>query len=551
MTGEAPRGPAHGTPLNEPVLTYAPSSAERASVDAEIARQAREPIRVPLSIGGEQVVTDAQQPFFAPHQHSLKLGEMSLAEPQHVARAIDAALAQKTSWAARSLADRAAVFRRAGDLVSGPWRARLLAATMLNQSKTVHQAEIDAACELADFFRFNAHFAEGIAEQPLISSATEHNSFELRPLDGFVYAVTPFNFTAIAGNLPSAPALLGNTVVWKPSPLAALSAHHVLAVLEAAGLPPGVINVVQGDPAAISLQVLEHSAFSGLHYTGSSAVFQSLWRAVGERITRHRSYPRLVGETGGKDFILAHPSADVTALAVAIVRGGFEYQGQKCSAASRVFLPRSLAATVEAEVVRMVSEIRVGDPSDSQNFMGAVIGRAAFTRISAYLEQARLDPACRLVCGGDFDDAVGYFVAPTLIEVAEPDHALMREEIFGPVVSSFVYADDRFEQILTVIDEATPYALTGAIFARDPEAIALSSSRLRMAAGNFYINDKPTGAVVGQQPFGGARLSGTNDKAGSPWNLMRWASPRVIKENLNPPRDFRYPFLSPSRTSSS
>jgi 1-pyrroline-5-carboxylate dehydrogenase len=312
-----------------------------------------------------------------------------------------------------------------------------------------------------------------------------------------------------------------------------------------------VINLVQGDPAAISAQVLAHPEFAGLHYTGSSAVFQGLWRTVGEHITGYRSYPRLVGETGGKDFIVAHASADVRALAVAIVRGGFEYQGQKCSAASRVFLPKSLAAAVEAEVLRMVSEIRVGDPCDSHNFLGAVIGRAAFTRISGYLERARLDKACRIACGGGFDDAVGFFIEPTLIEVSEPDHALMREEIFGPVVSFFVYPDDRFEQILTVIDEATPYALTGAVFAQDPQAVALSSARLKMAAGNFYINDKPTGAVVGQQPFGGARLSGTNDKAGSPWNLMRWASPRVVKENLNPPHDFRYPFLGPSPSSSS
>jgi 1-pyrroline-5-carboxylate dehydrogenase len=506
---------------------------------------------VPLVIAGERIVTRASQAFAAPHRHSLTLGQMSLADPDHVARAVAAALSAKASWSAFSLAERAAVFRRAAALISGPWRARLLAATMLNQSKTVHQAEIDAACELADFFRFNAQFAEQIADQPLISSATELNRFELRPLDGFVYAVTPFNFTAIAGNLPTAPALLGNTVIWKPSPLAALSAHYVLNVLEAAGLPPGVINLVQGDPAAISAQVLAHPELAGLHYTGSSAVFQGLWRAVGERITGYRSYPRLVGETGGKDFILGHASADARALAVAIVRGGFEYQGQKCSAASRVFLPKSLAQEIEAEVLRMVAEIRVGDPCDSQNFLGAVIGRAAFTRISGYLERARLDKACRIACGGGFDDALGFFIEPTLIEVSDPDHALMREEIFGPVVSFFVYPDDRFEQILSVIDEATPYALTGAIFARDPQAVALSSSRLRMAAGNFYINDKPTGAVVGQQPFGGARLSGTNDKAGSSWNLMRWASPRVVKENLNPPHDFRYPFLGPSRSSCS
>ena len=533
-------------PVNEPVLAHAPGSAERARVDAELARQRGAPRELPLVIDGEAVNSGTALHFSAPHDHSLRLGHFALAEPEHVDRAIDAALSRKASWAAQSIAERGAVFRRAAALLSGPWRARLLAATMLNQSKTVHQAEIDAACELIDFFRFNAAFAEAIADQPLISTPSEQNSFELRPLDGFVYAVTPFNFTAIAGNLPSAPALLGNTVVWKPSPLAALSAHFVLELLSEAGLPPGVINLVQGDAATISRQVLDHAHFCGLHFTGSSAVFQGFWSAVGERIKRYRSYPRLVGETGGKDFIVAHASADVTALAVAIVRGGFEYQGQKCSAASRVYLPRSLAPAVEAAVRGMASEIRVGDPCDSRNFLGAVIGRAAYTRITGYLDRARLDDECRIVCGGAADDTVGFFVEPTLIEVSDPKHALMREEIFGPVVSYFVYKDDRYEQILTVCDESTPYALTGAVFAQDPGALELARSRLRMSAGNFYINDKPTGAVVGQQPFGGARLSGTNDKAGSAWNLMRWASPRAIKENLNPPRDFRYPFMTRS-----
>ncbi|MET0790234.1 MAG: L-glutamate gamma-semialdehyde dehydrogenase [Polyangiaceae bacterium] len=530
-------------PVNEPVHNYTPGSAERAAVDLELERQRAAPRELPLVIDGAAVTSGTALYFSAPHDHALRLGQFSLAEPDHVTSAIDAALARKASWAERSIAERGAVFRRAAALLSGPWRARLLAATMLNQSKTVHQAEIDAACELIDFFRFNAAFAEQLAEQPLISTASEHNQFELRPLDGFVYAVSPFNFTAIAGNLPTAPALLGNTVVWKPSPLAALSAHFVLELLAEAGLPPGVINLVQGDAASISRQILDHPDFCGLHFTGSSAVFQGLWSAVGERITRYRSYPRLVGETGGKDFIIAHPSADVTALAVAIVRGGYEYQGQKCSAASRVYLPRSLAPAVEAAVRGMLNEIHVGDPCDSRNFLGAVIGRAAYTRITGYLDQARLDPQCRVISGGGADDSVGFFVEPTLIEVSDPMHALMREEIFGPVVSYFVYDDDRFEQILTVCDESTPYALTGAIFARDPLAIELGRARLTMAAGNFYINDKPTGAVVGQQPFGGARLSGTNDKAGSPWNLMRWASPRVIKENRNPPHDFKYPFL--------
>src|SRR5450432_2410259 len=432
-------------PVNETILAHAPGSPERALVDAELERQAKAPLGLPLIIGGERIWGKEAQSFSAPHQHSLELGRFSLAEPAHVARAISAALAQKSAWAALDQSERGAIFRRAADLLSGPWRARLLAATMLNQSKTVHQAEIDAACELTDFFRFNAWFAEELAVVPLISSATEKNRFELRPLDGFVYAVTPFNFTAIAGNLPTAPALLGNTVVWKPSPLAALSAFYVLELLEEAGLPPGVINLVHGDAATISAQVLAHPDFSGLHFTGSTAVFRDLWAAIGARIGNYRSYPRLVGETGGKDFIVAHPSADVQALAVAIVRGGFEYQGQKCSAASRVYLPKSLARAVEAAVVAMAAEIRVGDPSDARNFMGAVIGRDAFTRIAGYLARARADDQCRIACGGGADDTLGFFVEPTLVEVKVSDHALLREEIFGPLVAFLVYADDRFE----------------------------------------------------------------------------------------------------------
>lgn len=530
-------------PVNEPVLAHAPGSAERAAVDAEIARQSGQIVELPLVIGGARVFAKPQ-PFSAPHRHSLQLGQFALAEPSQVDAAVSAALAAKASWAALSLSERAAVFRRAADLLSGPRRASMLAATMLNQSKTVHQAEIDAACELCDFWRFNAFFAEQIADQPLISSATELNRFELRPLDGFVYAITPFNFTSIAGNLPTAPALLGNAVIWKPSPLAALSALHVLAVLEEAGLPPGVINLVQGDAKAITEQVMDQPDFSGLHFTGSSAVFRALWRGIGDRIARYRSYPRVVGETGGKDFIVAHGSADVTALAVAILRGGFEYQGQKCSAPSRVFLPRSLAASVEAELHAMIADVRVGDPVDAKNFMGAVIGRDAFTRISGYIDRARLDAQCRIVFGGGYDDSLGYFVEPTFIEVTDLAHPLLTDEIFGPVVTGFVYEDDRFEQILDAIDRSTPYALTGAVFARDRAAVDFATKRLEMAAGNFYINDKPTGAVVGQQPFGGSRLSGTNDKAGSPWNLMRWASPRAVKENLNPPHDFRYPFMT-------
>jgi 1-pyrroline-5-carboxylate dehydrogenase len=526
------------------VLAHAPGSAERAAIDAEIAHRSGSPQSLPFVIGGERVSGGTAQRFFAPHRHDLELGQFFNAEPAHVSAAIAAALAQKSAWAALDQSARSAIFRRAAELLSGPRRAAMLAVTMLNQSKTVHQAEIDAACELVDFLRFNADFADELVEQRLISSDTEHNRWELRPLDGFVYAVTPFNFTAIAGNLATVPALLGNTVVWKPSPLAMLSATYTLSLLEEAGLPPGVINLIQGDAAAISETVLGHRDFAGLNFTGSSRVFQGLWGAIGQRIAHYRSYPRLVGETGGKGFIVAHASADVTALAVAIVRGGFEYQGQKCSAASRVFLPRSLAASVEQKIVAMVAEIRVGDPADPRNFMSALIGRAAFDRISGYMTRARKDDQCRVACGGTFDDELGYFIDPTWIEVANPTHPLLCEELFGPLVSGFVYDDDRFEQILSWCDESTPYALTGALFARDTDSIALGAQRLKMAAGNFYVNDKPTGAVVGQQPFGGSRLSGTNDKAGSPWNLMRWASPRVIKENLNPARDFRYPFLA-------
>src|SRR5450432_2364815 len=435
-------------PVNETILAHAPGSPERALVDAELERQAKAPLGLPLIIGGERIWGKEAQSFSAPHQHSLELGRFSLAEPAHVARAISAALAQKSAWAALDQSERGAIFRRAADLLSGPWRARLLAATMLNQSKTIHQAEIDAACELADFFRFNAFFAEELADQPLISSATEHNRFELRPLDGFVYAVTPFNFTAIAGNLPAAPALLGNTVLWKPSPLAALSAHYVLELLEEAGLPPGVINLVHGDPAAISAQALAHPDLSGLHFTGSSAVFRGLWGAIGERIGHYRSYPRVVGETGGKDFIVAHPSADVKALAVAMVRGAFEFQGQKCSAASRVYVPKSIWNGVRDRAVAMISDIKMGDPADFRNFMGAVIDKRAFDKISEYIEHGRGN--AKILSGGKTDGSKGYFIQPTLIETADPGYKLLCEEIFGPVLTAHVYDDAKWEETLKI-----------------------------------------------------------------------------------------------------
>ena len=530
-------------PENERVLSYAPGSPERAELKAEIERQSRAATEVPLRIGGERVMSGELQSFSAPHRHALEIGVRASAGSADVARALDATRGARASWAAMDLPSRARIFERAADLLSGPWRQKLNAATLLNQSKTAYQAEIDAACELADFWRMNAHFAKRLAEEPLRSPEGQHNTLDLRPLDGFVYAVTPFNFTAIAGNLPTAPALLGNTVIWKPSPLAALSGHYIYELLREAGLPDGVINLVQGDAAAITRQLLDAPDFAGLHFTGSTAVFRGVWRAIGERISSYAAYPRIVGESGGKDFIFAHPSADVTALAVAIVRGGFEYQGQKCSAASRVYVPRSLAREVIGAVSAMMDRIVVGDPADFGNFMGAVIGRVAYDRITGYQARAMADPACRIVRGGGASDVEGFFVEPTLVEVSDPRHALMQEEIFGPVVALWVYDDQRLDQALAECDQTSGYALTGAVFARDRAAINELSARLRQSAGNFYVNDKPTGAVVGQQPFGGSRLSGTNDKAGSAWNLVRWTSPRVIKETLNPPRDFWYPHM--------
>jgi len=534
-----------GLPKNEPVLQYGPGSPERGELRAEVSRQSRAPVQIRLRIGDAESDGAEPLPVRAPHRHTLSLGEAAQASSADVQRAIAAALEARADWAATDLATRAAIFRRAADLLSGPRRQRLNAATLLGQSKTPHQAEIDAACELADFLRFNAHYAERLAEEPLISPEGVNNSLDLRPLDGFVYAVTPFNFTAIAGNLPSAPALLGNTVVWKPSPAALLAAHHVFELFREAGLPPGVINLVPGDAELVTREVLRHRDFAALHFTGSSAVFDQLYRRVGENVAGYRAYPRLVGETGGKDFIVAHSSADLDALAVAIVRGGFEYQGQKCSAASRVYVPASLWGALEARLSELVAEIRVGDPADFSNFMGAVINQAAFERIGRYLTLAGKDPKCRVVTGGRADSREGWFVEPTIIAVEEPGHPLMTEEIFGPVVGLYVYPDDRYGEILSEIDSATPYALTGAVFARDAAALARADRKLRFAAGNFYVNDKPTGAVVGQQPFGGSRRSGTNDKAGAAFNLLRFVSPRVRKVTLEPARDFRYPFLLP------
>jgi 1-pyrroline-5-carboxylate dehydrogenase len=532
-------------PLNEPTLDYAPGSPERTLLRDEIQRQSAEHPTLPLVIGGARIETGKSTPMTAPHRHALQLATRVEGDIGHVDRAIAAALAAKPGWAAMSLAARAGIFERAAALLAGPFRQRMNAATLLGQSKTPHQAEIDAACELIDFLRFNAHYARELSELPLRSPAGVENSIDLRPLDGFVLAITPFNFTAIAGNLVAAPAILGNTVVWKPSPLAALSASMVMELFEQAGLPAGVVNLVQGDAAALCEHALGHPEFSGLHFTGSSAVFDALQQRIARHLPDYRAYPRVVGECGGKDFIFAHPSADVTALAVAIVRGGFEYQGQKCSAASRVFLPRSLASRVFDETAGLISQIRLGDPADFGCFMGAVINRAAFDRLAQALGAARADADCRIVAGGGADDREGFFVEPSLVEVTDPRHALLQRELFGPVVAAFVYDDARLDDAVRLCDQGSVYALTGAIFAQDEAAIGELSQKLRFAAGNFYINDKPTGAVVGQQPFGGSRRSGTNDKAGSPWNLLRWTSPRTIKRTAAPPRSFKYPYQDP------
>jgi 1-pyrroline-5-carboxylate dehydrogenase len=534
-----PRVPS---PTNDANLTYLPGSPERQALKAELARMASEPVDIPAVIGGQEVRSGRTEPVVMPHDHTHVLGRWHGVDDAHVTQAIEAALAARTEWAAWPWHDRLAVFLRAAELLTTTWRPVLNAATMLGQSKTVLQAEIDAASELIDFWRFNPHFAQELyAEQPS-SSHVMWNAVEYRPLEGFVYAVTPFNFTSIAGNLPTAPAMMGNTVVWKPAASAMLSAHYIMRLLHEAGLPPGVINLVPGDAARVSAVALDSPHLAGIHFTGSTAVFNRLWQTVGANVARYRGYPRVVGETGGKDFIVAHASADPQALAVAIARGGFEYQGQKCSAASRVYVPQSLWPDVRDRVVAMMQGMQVGDVRDFRTFMGAVIDSRAFAKISGFLDDAKRN--ARIVQGGGASDATGYFVAPTLVEAPDPGYRLMCEEIFGPVVTAWVYPDGAWQDTLRTIDQTSPYALTGAVFARERSAIRDAASALRDAAGNFYVNDKPTGAVVGQQPFGGARGSGTNDKAGSKMNLLRWVSARTTKETFSPPRDYGYPYMS-------
>jgi 1-pyrroline-5-carboxylate dehydrogenase len=533
------------TPTNETVLDYAPGSPERAAVEVALVELAATRHELPHTIGGLRVTGKGERiEVRQPHAHRKVLGVTRGATKADAGAAVEAAMAAAPAWRDLAFDDRAAILLKAADLLAGPWRARINAATMLGQSKTAYQAEIDAACELIDFWRFNVHFARQILqEQPPANSRGLWNRSDYRSLEGFVYAVTPFNFTAIAGNLPTAPALMGNTVVWKPSHSQQLAAQLTMELLEEAGMPPGVINMVTGHGREVSDVALSHPEFAGLHFTGSTAVFQGLWRTIGENLTSYRHYPRIVGETGGKDFILAHPSADPDVLRTAMIRGAFEYQGQKCSAASRAYVPRSLWKVIKNDLADITNGLAVGDVTDLSNFMGAVIDDRAFAKHKAAIDRAHATSHLDVVAGGTYDDSVGYFVRPTVVESSDPTDEMFSTEYFGPILAVHVYPDRQFSKVLDQMESFAPYALTGAIIAQDRAAIADATERLRFAAGNFYVNDKPTGAVVGQQPFGGGRASGTNDKAGSAANLMRWTSVRSIKENFVPPKAHGYPHM--------
>ncbi len=531
-------------PRNEPILSYGPGSSEKAVLKAEIKRMGGVVTDIPVIVNGLDLRTGKTARVVSPHRHSHHLANTHQADSRALASAIAAAKRAQREWASWRFEDRAAVFLKAADLLAGPWRQVLNAATMLGQSKTVFQAEVDSACEIIDFFRFNVHFAERLyAEQP-INAPGMWNRIDHRPLEGFVYAVTPFNFTAIGANLPAAPALMGNTVVWKPAATAALSNYFVMRLLQEAGLPPGVINFVPGDSRQVTERVLADRSLAGIHFTGSTGVFQSLWKGVAARLEQYAAYPRIVGETGGKDFIVAHPSADADAVAVAMVRGGFEYQGQKCSAASRAYLPQSLWPRVKQRALEMIADIKMGDVADFRNFMGAVIDAKSFAKLKGYLDRARKDRGVTILAGGGAEDKRGWFIEPTLLQVKDPLYVTMCEELFGPVLTTYVYPDKAWKATLGVVNSTSPYALTGSVFAQERKALIEAGEALRQAAGNFYLNDKPTGATVGQQPFGGARASGTNDKAGSILNLSRWVSPRTIKETFVPPHDYRYPFMA-------
>lgn len=529
---------------NEPVLGYAPGSPERAALKAALAATTGETIEIPVIVGGKEIRSGQLSDVVSPHDHRRVLARAHQADGATIRAAIESSKSAWRDWSSTRFEDRAAIFLKAADLLAGPWRARVNAATMAGQSKTAFQAEIDSACELIDFWRFNVQFAQRLYQEQPESGPLTWNRMDHRPLEGFVYAITPFNFTAIGGNLPTAPTLMGNVCIWKPSHTALLSNYYVFKLLEEAGLPPGVINFLPGDSVQVSNALLADRSMAGIHFTGSTAVFQSLWRTISEGLPGYAAYPRIVGETGGKDFVLAHPSADVDALAVGLVRGAFEYQGQKCSAASRAYVPASLWPGVKERTLAMIADIRMGDVGDFRNFMGAVIDKRAWDRLTGYLAKAKQDAGVTILAGGGARADQGFFVEPTLIQVEDPRYRTMCEEMFGPILTAYVYPDARWAEILTLVDQTSPYALTGAVFAQDRRALAEAERVLRYAAGNFYLNDKPTGAVVGQQPFGGARASGTNDKAGSILNLMRWTSPRSIKETFVPPKDYRYPFMA-------
>jgi 1-pyrroline-5-carboxylate dehydrogenase len=531
------------TPVNEPVRAYAPGSPEKKSLKNRLDEMLSEQIDIPLIIGGKEVRTGDTSTAVCPHDHKHVLATYHQAGVAEVEAAARAAKEAWKDWSETGWEERASILIRAAELLAGPWRDTVNAATMLNQSKTVFQAEIDSACELIDFWRFNPYFMRHLYTDQPWSSPGVWNRVEYRALEGFVFAVSPFNFTSIGGNLPTSPALMGNTVLWKPASTSVLSNYHIMKLLQAAGLPDGVINFLPGKAAKVGDPALAHEDFAGIHFTGSTPVFQSMWKTIGENIPNYHSYPRIVGETGGKNFVFAHPSADAEAFATAVIRGGFEYQGQKCSAASRVYVPRSLWDRVRELLVEGIGEVKMGSPMDFRNFMAAVIDEHSFNRIMGYIDHAKNSSEAEILTGGKGDKSDGYFIEPTVVVTTDPRFKLMQEEIFGPVVTVYVYEDVRYEETLELVDTTSPYALTGAIFAEDRKAVAHLSKALRHAAGNFYINDKPTGAVVGQQPFGGARASGTNDKAGSMANLLRWTSQRAIKETFVPPKDFRYPFM--------
>ena len=530
-------------PVNEPCLQYTPSSPERAELSAKLKEMLNEQVEIPMIIGGEEVRNGKLADIRCPHNHQHILGKYHQADPEFAIKAVDAAEKAKKDWGVMPWESRAVVLLKAAELLAGKYRQTLNAATMLNMSKTPHQAEVDSACELIDFWRFNPHFMEEVYGDQPMSTAGVLNYMEHRPLDGFVLALTPFNFTSIAGNLPTSPALMGNTVVWKPASAAVLPAYFIMKILEEAGMPPGVINMVPGPGPVVAPPALNDVRLGGIHFTGSTYVFSTIWLTVGKDIRKYVSYPRIVGETGGKDFIFAHVSADIDALIAALVRGAYEYQGQKCSAASRAYIPDSTWPQVKEQLLSEIGDMKMGDVTDFRNFMGAIIDKKAFDTISVYIEYAKNSPDMEIIIGGGCDDSTGYFVEPTVVVSKEPKSKLMVEEIFGPVLTVYVYPEGEYDQTLDLCDQTSPYALTGSIFALDRGAIVKAMDTLRHAAGNFYVNDKPTGAVVAQQPFGGTRASGTNDKAGSWLNLERWVSPRAIKETFLPPRNFRYPYM--------